>query len=35
VRDLYKWELDIAAGRDKMLPIMFELADKVEGEVRP
>jgi hypothetical protein len=38
VMDLYKWELDIA-DRDKMLPIMFELADKVEPKygvkVRP
>jgi hypothetical protein len=38
VMDLYKWELDIA-DREKMLPIMFELADKVEPKygvkVRP
>ncbi len=38
VMDLYKWELDIA-DREKMLPIMFELADKVESKygvkVRP
>jgi hypothetical protein len=38
VMDLYKWELHIA-DRDKMLPIMFELADKVEPKygvkVRP
>jgi hypothetical protein len=36
--DLYKWELHIA-DREKMLPIMFELADKVEPKygvkVRP
>ena len=38
VMDLYKWELDIA-DREKMLPIMFELADQVEPKygvkVRP
>ncbi len=38
VMDLYKWELQIA-DREKMLPIMFELADKVEPKygvkVRP
>jgi hypothetical protein len=38
VMDLYKWELDIA-DREKMLPILFELADKVESKygvkVRP
>jgi GNAT superfamily N-acetyltransferase len=38
VMDLYKWELDIA-DREKMLPVMFELAEKVEPEhgvhVRP
>jgi hypothetical protein len=38
VMDLYKWELHIA-DREKMLPIMFELADKVEPKygvkVRP
>jgi hypothetical protein len=38
VMDLFKWELKIA-DREKMLPIMFELADKVEPKygvkVRP
>jgi hypothetical protein len=38
VMDLYKWELRIA-DREKMMPIMFELADKVEPKygvkVRP
>ena len=38
VMDLYKWELHIS-DREKMLPIMFELADQVESKygvkVRP
>src|SRR3954464_4534022 len=29
--DLYKWHLEIR-GREKILPVIFELADKVESE---